>query len=148
MTESLVTEWLADCEDLQPTELRSFAETLSRDNEIVRALYVLLEERSKYNEVCFLIFYSKLIFFKLHFNHFLTFALLLFQLVDTVCHQLFSFYRSDDADLKRFTLQFVPSMIYIYLNSVAHADVKVLTKHIKCLLTFKNVIFNCNERLS
>ena len=51
MTESLVTEWLADWEDLQPTELRPFAETLSRDNEIVRALYALLEERGKYSEV-------------------------------------------------------------------------------------------------
>ena len=51
MTESLVNEWLADCADLSPNELHSFASTLSQDNEIVRALYVLLEERTKYNQV-------------------------------------------------------------------------------------------------
>lgn len=51
MTDSLVNEWLADCVDLSSTELHTFANTLSRDNEIVRALYVVLEERSKYNQV-------------------------------------------------------------------------------------------------
>ncbi|TGZ58059.1 Uncharacterized protein DBV15_10371 [Temnothorax longispinosus] len=52
MTESLITEWLADCKDVAPSELHMFARTLSQDNEIVRALYVLLEERTKYSESC------------------------------------------------------------------------------------------------
>jgi len=51
MTESLINEWLADCKDVSPSELHTFANTLSQDNEIVRALYVLLEERTKYSEV-------------------------------------------------------------------------------------------------
>lgn len=51
MTESLITEWLADCADLSPTELHTFASTLSQDNEIVRALYAVLDERSKYSQV-------------------------------------------------------------------------------------------------
>lgn len=51
MTESLISEWLADCKDVAPSELHMFARTLSQDNEIVRALYVLLEERTKYSEV-------------------------------------------------------------------------------------------------
>ncbi|RLU22519.1 hypothetical protein DMN91_004797 [Ooceraea biroi] len=50
MTESLINEWLADCKDVPPSELHTFANTLSQDNEIVRALYVLLEERTKYSE--------------------------------------------------------------------------------------------------
>ncbi|XP_023290782.1 hyccin isoform X4 [Orussus abietinus] len=95
MTESLVMEWLADCADLSPSELHTFASTLSEDNEIVRALYVLLEERSKYS-----------------------------QLIDTVCNQLFSFYRSRELELQRFTLQFLPTLIYIYLNAIAHGDIK------------------------
>ncbi|XP_017892512.1 hyccin isoform X1 [Ceratina calcarata] len=95
MTESLINEWLVDCADVSSSELHSFATTLSQDNEIVRALYVLLEERSKYN-----------------------------QLVDTVCDQLYNFYRSRETELQRFTLQFLPTLVYIYLNSAAHGDIK------------------------
>ncbi|KOC63262.1 Hyccin [Habropoda laboriosa] len=95
MTESLINEWLADCADVSPSELHTFATTLSQDNEIVRALYVLLEERSKYS-----------------------------QLVDTVCDQLYNFYRSRETELQRFTLQFLPTLVYIYLNSAAHGDIK------------------------
>ena len=51
MTESLITEWLTDCADVSSTDLHTCATTLVQDNEIVRALYVLLEERSKYSEV-------------------------------------------------------------------------------------------------
>ncbi|XP_072751198.1 hyccin isoform X2 [Anoplolepis gracilipes] len=95
MTESLIVEWLTDCKDVSPSELYTFASTLSQDNEIVRALYVLLEERTKYNE-----------------------------LMDTVCNQLYNFYRSREIELQRFTLQFLPTLIYIYLNSAAHGDIK------------------------
>lgn len=95
MTESLINEWLADCKDVSPSELHTFANTLSQDNEIVRALYVLLEERTKYSE-----------------------------LMDTVCNQLYNFYRSREIELQRFTLQFLPTLIYIYLNSAAHGDIK------------------------
>ncbi|XP_032671421.1 hyccin isoform X2 [Odontomachus brunneus] len=95
MTESLINEWLADCKDVSQSELHTFASTLSQDNEIVRALYMLLEERTKYSE-----------------------------LMDTVCNQLYNFYRSREIELQRFTLQFLPTLIYIYLNSAAHGDIK------------------------
>ncbi|XP_011872166.1 PREDICTED: hyccin isoform X2 [Vollenhovia emeryi] len=95
MTESLISEWLADCKDVAPAELHMFARTLAQDNEIVRALYVLLEERTKYSE-----------------------------LMDEVCNQLYNFYRSRELELQRFTLQFLPTLIYIYLNSAAHGDIK------------------------
>ncbi|KYM97731.1 PREDICTED: hyccin isoform X2 [Cyphomyrmex costatus] len=95
MTESLINEWLADCKDVAPSELHMFARTLSQDNEIVRALYMLLEERTKYSE-----------------------------LMDEVCNQLYNFYRSREIELQRFTLQFLPTLIYIYLNSAAHGDIK------------------------
>lgn len=52
-------------------------------------------------------------------------CLFLLQLVDTVCNQMFTFYRSREIELQRFTLQFVPTLIFIYLNSVAHGDIKV-----------------------
>lgn len=46
------------------------------------------------------------------------------QLIHSVCHQLCSFYRSADAALRQFTLQFLPSLIYAYLNTVAQGDKK------------------------
>lgn len=49
----------------------------------------------------------------------------LLQLMDTVCNQLYNFYRSREIELQRFTLQFLPTLIYIYLNSAAHGDIKV-----------------------
>jgi len=57
-------------------------------------------------------------------SDFLDFYVLL-QLIDTVCNQLYNFYRSREIELQRFTLQFLPTLIYIYLNSAAHGDIKV-----------------------
>lgn len=51
--------------------------------------------------------------------------IILLQLMDTVCNQLYNFYRSREIELQRFTLQFLPTLIYIYLNSAAHGDIKV-----------------------
>lgn len=45
-------------------------------------------------------------------------------MLHSICQQFYSFYRSAEIDLRKFTLQFVPSLIYIYLNSVAHGDKK------------------------
>lgn len=45
--------------------------------------------------------------------------------MDTVCDQLYNFYRSRETELQRFTLQFLPTLVYIYLNSAAHGDIKV-----------------------
>ena len=42
-----------------------------------------------------------------------------------MCNQLFGFYRSREVELQRFTLQFLPTFIFVYLNSVAHGDKKV-----------------------
>ncbi|XP_070570529.1 hyccin-like [Ptychodera flava] len=40
------------------------------------------------------------------------------ELRDSVCGQLFEFYRSYDPECKRFCLQYIPSIIYYYLTSV------------------------------
>ncbi|KAJ9590630.1 hypothetical protein L9F63_016341, partial [Diploptera punctata] len=95
MTEQIVHEWLADYSALSPVEVHSFASSLEHNQEIVTALYNVLEERNKYQE-----------------------------LIDPVCNQLFAFYRSREIELQRFTLQFLPTLIFVYLNSVAHGDKK------------------------
>lgn len=52
-------------------------------------------------------------------------------MLENVCVQLFSFYRSKEIELQRFTLQFVPTLIYIYLSSVAQG----YTKNCRCIET-------------
>ncbi|TRY72892.1 hypothetical protein DNTS_021709, partial [Danionella cerebrum] len=43
-------------------------------------------------------------------------------LLEPVCHQLFEFYRSADARLQRFTLQFLPELIWSFLSVTAGRD--------------------------
>lgn len=57
MIEDIINEWLADCAELSSLELTTFATNLAQDEEIVQALYLLLEERTKYNEVITLFFF-------------------------------------------------------------------------------------------
>lgn len=56
MIEEIINEWLTDCAELSSLELTTFATNLAQDEEIVQALYLILEERSKYHEVYTLLF--------------------------------------------------------------------------------------------
>uniref|UniRef100_A0A8C7ED15 F126B protein n=1 Tax=Nothoprocta perdicaria TaxID=30464 RepID=A0A8C7ED15_NOTPE len=44
------------------------------------------------------------------------------ELLEPVCHQLFELYRSSEVRLKRFTLQFLPELIWVYLRVTASRD--------------------------
>ncbi|XP_053925886.1 hyccin 2 isoform X3 [Cuculus canorus] len=44
------------------------------------------------------------------------------ELLEPVCHQLFELYRSSEVRLKRFTLQFLPELIWVYLHLTASRD--------------------------
>ncbi|XP_034992988.1 hyccin 2 isoform X1 [Zootoca vivipara] len=44
------------------------------------------------------------------------------ELLEPVCHQLFELYRSSEVRLKRFTLQFLPELIWVYLRLTASKD--------------------------
>lgn len=46
----------------------------------------------------------------------------LLQLLEPVCHQLFELYRSSHERLRRFTLQFLPELIWVYLRVTASRD--------------------------
>ncbi|XP_069504432.1 hyccin isoform X2 [Ambystoma mexicanum] len=47
-----------------------------------------------------------------------------FKLLEPVCHQLFEFYRSGEERLQRFTLQFLPELIWCYLTVAASRDLQ------------------------
>ncbi|XP_052871930.1 hyccin isoform X1 [Anopheles cruzii] len=95
MAEAIIADWLSDYGALQESELRTFAAQHENDFEIAKALYSILNERTKYKD-----------------------------LIHPICNQLCNFYRSNEVELRRFTLQFVPMLIYLYLNSVALGDKK------------------------
>jgi len=52
MIEDAVREWLADYSELSPVEVHSFASSVEHNQAVVTALYTVLEERNKYQEVC------------------------------------------------------------------------------------------------
>ncbi|XP_052895286.1 hyccin isoform X1 [Anopheles moucheti] len=95
MAEAIIADWISDYSSLQESELRTFAAQHENDFEISKALYTILNERMKYKD-----------------------------LIHPICNQLCNFYRSNEVELRRFTLQFVPMLIYLYLNSVALGDKK------------------------
>ncbi|CDR06052.1 unnamed protein product, partial [Oncorhynchus mykiss] len=43
-------------------------------------------------------------------------------LLEPVCHQLFEMYRSSEDRLRRFTLQFLPELVWVYLRITASRD--------------------------
>jgi len=48
------------------------------------------------------------------------------QVIDPVCHQLFDFYRSLNTQLQRFTLEFVPALLWSYMSLPYVTDKKVI----------------------
>lgn len=99
MDEQTVQDWLSECAALSPVELSSFSNSLKHNYELVKSLFLVFEEYSKFHK-----------------------------LIEPISNQLFNFYRSKESDLKLFTLQFLPCLIYLYSNSVAQGDKKVIVK--------------------
>ncbi|XP_034041804.1 protein FAM126B-like isoform X1 [Thalassophryne amazonica] len=44
------------------------------------------------------------------------------ELLEPVCHQLFELYRSSEDRLRRFTLQFLPELVWVYLRTTSSRD--------------------------
>ncbi|KAJ2952761.1 hypothetical protein O0L34_g7120 [Tuta absoluta] len=121
-TKNLVKEWLLEYTSLQEHEIRSFAAEHEHNHEIATAVFnlfyseddseehVKMENESQYEEI-----------------------------LENVCTQLFSFYRSKEVELQRFTLQFVPTLIYTYLSSVVQTNKKTY----RCVETLLIGIYNC-----
>lgn len=71
--------------------------------------------------------------------------LILFQYLHPICNQLYNFYRSHESELKCFTLQFIPTLIYLYLNAVAMGE----KQNYRSVETFILCAYNyeiCNEK--
>ncbi|KAK6961017.1 hyccin, partial [Biomphalaria glabrata] len=91
-----IKDWLSEYKGLSNNEVLSFACGLSVNEELISDLFTLFETPPFY-----------------------------VQELDPVCHQLYEFYRSKDDKLKRFALQFVPTLIWLYLRCLSLGQKKV-----------------------
>lgn len=97
MVEEIIACWISDYNSLNPNELQDHYSAIVHNDSLINALYTYFEDFHKFYKVV---------------NNV------------EVCGVLFKYYRLGEDELKRFTLQFLPQVLYTYLNSVAHADKK------------------------
>nr|CAG4649999.1 EOG090X02H3 [Sida crystallina] len=88
---------------------KSISENSSGNLEVIEAIYHLIEEWKSNTD-----------------------------LTEKLCIHLFGFYRSGDLDSKVFTLQFIPSLLFAYLNGIAQGDKKL----VGCIQTLLLAIYN------
>lgn len=84
-----IREWLTEFKAVLPEELDSFASTVRHNEDLISSLHQLFRSETEA------------------------------QKLDPVCHQLFEFYRSDKEELRLFSLEFVPSLLWLYLSSLS-----------------------------
>lgn len=87
MAENLIKDWISEFKVLTSTEVHSFANITVHNHDLIQVIITALEEK-KYHQ----------------------------ELLHLICEQLFSFFRSDEDALHIFTLQFLPSLISLYLT--------------------------------
>ncbi|XP_054715009.1 hyccin-like [Uloborus diversus] len=109
MAEAIVREWIADYKSLRSAEIHSFGCTISQNNELIQAVFTVLDEK-RYRE----------------------------ELLEPLCHQFFSFYRSREENLQNFARQYIPSLIGLYLSSVAKGN----RKNVRCVEVVLLGIYN------
>ncbi|KAM3963468.1 PI4KA lipid kinase complex subunit hyccin isoform 1-T2 [Aphomia sociella] len=117
----LISEWLSEYASLQENEIKSFAAEHEHNHEIATALFNLFYSEDETDEST-----NKTDDAKQE------------QMLENVCTQLFSFYRSKEVELQRFTLQFVPTLVYSYLSSVAQGN----KKNYRCIETLLIGLYN------
>uniref|UniRef100_H3DGB4 Hyccin PI4KA lipid kinase complex subunit 2 n=1 Tax=Tetraodon nigroviridis TaxID=99883 RepID=H3DGB4_TETNG len=89
----VVEEWLSEFKSLPETHIPGYAGSLHLKKSLVSALYRVIQDPN--NEI---------------------------KLLEPVCHQLFELYRSSEDRLRRFTLQFLPELVWVYLRITASRD--------------------------
>ncbi|XP_050664404.1 hyccin [Leptidea sinapis] len=117
----LIREWLNEYTALQENEIKSFAAEHEHNHEIATAIFNLFFKEEE------------------ELNDYLSGTQDIDEeLLENVCIQLFSFYRSKEVELQRFTLQFIPTLINNYLSSIAVGN----SKAVRCIETLLIGVYN------
>ncbi|XP_072944317.1 hyccin [Epargyreus clarus] len=119
----LILDWLAEYASLQENEVKSFAAEHEHNHEIATAIFNLLYSENEG---------------EIHRSNESRDGAGDDQMLENVCVQLFSFFRSKEVELQRFTLQFVPTLVYVYLSATAQGN----SKPCRCIETLLIGIYN------
>lgn len=84
-----IKEWLTEYKVLAPDEMNSYVSMVCHNEELISCLYQLFKSETDA------------------------------QILDPICHQMFEFYRSNHEGLKLFALEFVPTLVWLYLSSLS-----------------------------
>ncbi|KAL3283190.1 hypothetical protein HHI36_006342 [Cryptolaemus montrouzieri] len=99
MADILVSEWMEEFEALTESEIHTYSTEQEHNHEIMIALFDVLSEPNKY---------------KLEI------------MIDGICRQLLDFYRSGEKQLRKFTLQYVPMLVFLHFSDKTLSSIQTL----------------------
>ncbi|XP_052237100.1 protein FAM126B-like isoform X3 [Dreissena polymorpha] len=89
MAQRIVKDWLSEYKVLSAEEVHSYAASVRHNGELIDGLLALFDDEPD------------------------------IEVLDPVCNQLFEFYRSKERELQLFSLELIPSLIWLYLSYIS-----------------------------
>ncbi|EFA04775.2 hyccin isoform X2 [Tribolium castaneum] len=99
MADILVLDWMEEFESLTESEIHTYSSEQEHNHEVMVALYDILTEPYRFKGQ---------------------------NLIDGICQQLLDFYRSGEEQLKKFTLQYIPTLVFLHLTEKTYTSVQTL----------------------
>ncbi|CAH0556646.1 unnamed protein product [Brassicogethes aeneus] len=99
MADVLVRDWMEEFDSLTESEIHTYSAEQEHNHEVMVALYDVLSEPQKYKSD---------------------------NVIDGICSQLLDFYRSGEHQLKKFTMQYIPTLILLHLTEKSYSSVQTL----------------------
>ncbi|KAL1514188.1 hypothetical protein ABEB36_003484 [Hypothenemus hampei] len=99
MAYQLVFDWIDEFESLTESEIHTYSTEQEHNHEVIIALYNILLEPQKYKSD---------------------------NVIYSICQQLLNFYKSQEPQLRRFAMQFIPILIYFHLSDKSCSAVQTL----------------------
>ncbi|XP_063901568.1 hyccin [Zophobas morio] len=99
MADILILDWMEEFESLTESEIHTYSSEQEHNHEVMVALYDILTEPYRYKGQ---------------------------NLIDGICQQLLDFYRSGEEQLKRFALQYIPTLVFLHLTDKSYTSIQAL----------------------
>ncbi|XP_071052520.1 hyccin isoform X2 [Onthophagus taurus] len=90
MADILVLDWMEEYDSLTESEIHTYATEQEHNQEVMLALFALLEEPQQSRKT---------------------------DLIERICKQFLNFYRSGEKSLRRFVMQYIPSFVWLHLSA-------------------------------
>lgn len=125
MVDVLILEWIEEYDSLTESEIHTYALEQQHNCEVTVALFLLMDDPEKFTEE---VGPTALTCQQRLTEH------EFFQLIGRVCQQLFGFYRSGEQNLRKFVMQYIPSLVLLHLS-----DTKALPMVTTLLVSLYNL---------